>query len=93
MITLGKYTPLNYFQIWQRRFHDNKVLLAAHKVGTHNKIVFTKDPQMGTAPYYISGTKVKRAKKEHNGKITVYAVPIEDLQPLELNEKDIRSLV
>lgn len=90
---IDKYTPLNYFEIWQPRYYDNKVLLAAHKVGTHNKVVFTKAPSMGTQPYYISGAKVKRYKKEHNGKISVYAVPVDQFEPLEINERDLRSIL
>jgi hypothetical protein len=90
---LNKFDPVSYFEIWSRRFHDNKVLLAAHKVGVNNKIVFTKDPTLGTEPYYLSGKTIKKYKKESNGKIMVYAVPIEELQLLEINMKDMRALI
>lgn len=81
---LPRLTPLHYFEIWQPRYHDQKVLLAAHKVGAHNKVVFTKAPSMGTEPYYVSGTEIKKHSKEQNGKITCYAVPLNVLEPLEL---------
>lgn len=88
-----RFTPLNYFEIWSRRFHDNKVLLAAHKVGTHNKVVFTKDPTLGTHPYYVAGTTVKKYKKESNGAIPVYAVPIDEFEPLEIDTRDLREIL
>lgn len=93
MTKFGKFTQFKYFEIWERRFHDNRVLLAAHKVGEHNKIVFTKDPTMGTEPYYVSGKSVKKYPKEDNGKISVYAVPIKELEPLEIDIRDFRGVI
>lgn len=90
---LGRLTPLNSFSIWSRRYHDNKVLLAAHRIGTHNKVVFTKDKGMGASPYYISGTDAKKCHKESNGSITCYSVPIEKLEPLEIDNKDLREVM
>lgn len=86
-MVLDRFTQLNYFEIWQPRYHDNMVLLAKRKVGTHNKIVFTKAPSMGSAPYYVSGATVKKCKLDDNGKIPCYAVPVDKLEPLEINEK------
>jgi hypothetical protein len=74
-------------EIWQPRYRDKRVLLACHKVGEHNKIIFTKAPSMGTDPYYITGKKVKQFKKESNGTIDVYSVPLSELQPLEYQER------
>ena len=88
---MTKFTPLNYFQIWQPRYHDKRVLLAKHRVGTHNKIVFTKAPSMGTQPYYVSGKEVKKYKLESNGSIPCYAVPVSSLEPLEITN-DIREV-
>jgi hypothetical protein len=68
------------------------VLLAAHKVGEHNKIVFTKSPALGSQPYYLSAKQIKKYPKETNGKIICYAVPIDELRPLEINERDWRAL-
>lgn len=92
-VILGKYTPFRYFEILQPRWHDRKVLLAAFKIGAHNKIVFTKAPTMGVEPYYISGAVAKKFKKESNGKIDCYAVPIDELTPLEIEQNDMRALL
>lgn len=81
---LPKMTQFKFFDIWQPRYHDKKVLLAAHKVGEHNKIVFSKAPSMGTEPYYISGKEAKKHPKESNGRIECYAVPVSAIEPLEL---------
>jgi hypothetical protein len=89
---LQKFTPLNYFGIYSRRYHDNKVLLAAHKVGQHNKIVFLNDKGMGTEPYYCSGKTIKKYSKTSNGSISCHVVPIEELEPLEINLRDIREV-
>lgn len=90
---IDKFIPLNYFEIRHPRYHDKRVLLAARKVGTHNKVVFTEAPSMGTAPYYISGAKVKKYKKESNGAIMCFAVPLDELEPLEINERDLRGII
>lgn len=89
---LDKYTQLHYFEIWEPRWKDKVVLLAAHKVGTHNKIKFTKTPSMGTEPYYIDGKTVKKYKKESNGRLMCYAVPLDKLEPLELSENSYLDL-
>lgn len=86
---LPKYTQFHCFSIWEPRWRDRKVLLAKHKVGDHNKIVFSGNPatkrnSMGDKPYYVSGTTVKKFKKESNGSIDCYAVPVSELEPLEL---------
>jgi hypothetical protein len=82
MITCS-HTQMAFFQIFEPRWHDRKVLLAAHKVGTHNKIKFTRAKSLGVKPYYVSGAKVKKFKKESNGTIDCYSVPLSDLEPLE----------
>lgn len=90
---LGKFTPFRYFEIWHPKYSDQTVLLAIHKVGEHNKIVFTKSSSMGTEPYYVSGDTVKKCKKESNGKIQCYAVPLNKLETLELDNKDLRGII
>lgn len=90
---IDKFTPLNYFEIWQPRWHDKVVLLKAQKVGTHNKIIFTKAPSMGDQPYYVSGGTVKKYPKETNGAIDCYAVPIQELELLEINQRDLREVI
>lgn len=85
-MTTCKHMPMQLFDIWEPRYRDKTVLLAARKVGDHNKIVFSKAPSMGTEPYYITGKKVKSYKKEDNGKINCYVVPLDELEPLEYQE-------
>jgi len=90
-VKLDKLTSFNYIEIWQPRWHDRKVLIAKHKVGQHNKVVFTKAPTL-EGEYYISGTEVKKYKLEHNGTISCYAVPLDKLDKLELTENSQFSL-
>lgn len=85
MAKLDKLTSFNYLEVWQPRWYDRKVLLAKHKVGTHNKIVFTKAPTLKGA-YYLAGTTIKKYKLEHNGTIQCYAVPLDVLEALELTD-------
>lgn len=81
-----KHTQMRVFSIKSPRYHDKRVLLAAFKVGQHNKILFTQAPSMGTEPYYISGKVAKKFKKETNGVIPVYSVPLDKLELLEIKE-------
>ncbi len=83
---LDRWSQLHYFEIWEPRYYDKTVLLAANKVGTHNKIVFTKATSMGEDPYYVSGKTVKRYKKESNGRLMCYVVPLDKLEPLEISD-------
>lgn len=85
-------TSFHYFEIWSPRYHDGTVLLAKRKVGTHNKVVFTKAPSMGTDPYYVSGAVVKKCKKMFNNKLECYIVPLDKLSPLELNDNSVLEL-
>jgi hypothetical protein len=82
-----RWHQFKYFEIFAPRYRDKTVLLAVHKVGQDNKIVFTQAASLGTDPYYVSGAIVKKCKKESNGKIQCYVVPLEQLVPLEFNEK------
>lgn len=82
-----KHTPVKLFDIWSPRYHDKRVLLAKNRVGEHNKIIFSKAPSMGTEPYYISGKVVKKFKKESNGTIDCYSIPLDELEALEYQER------
>lgn len=87
-MTICKHIPVKVITIWEPRWHDRRVLVAVHKVGEHNKIVFTGNPHkntnsMGEDPYYLSGKTIKKFKKESNGTIKVYSVPLDELEPLE----------
>ena len=59
------------------------VLVAAHKVGEHNKIIFTEAPTLA-GEWYISGKDIKdcQLKKKANGVIDCYIVPLRSLEPL-----------
>lgn len=87
MITC-RHTSMRAFNILSPRWHDRRVLLACNKVGEHNKITFTgKDgASMGDAPYYLSGKTIKKYKKESNGTILCYSIPLDDLEPLEYKD-------
>lgn len=91
IVTLDKFTQCAFFEIWSRRFHDNRVLLACHKVAPHNKIVFTKDPTLGTEPYYVSGKTIKKYPKESNGAIKCYVVPLDELKALIINQRSLHE--
>lgn len=86
-----RWHQFKYFEIFAPRYRDKTVLLAVHKVGQDNKIVFTQAASLGTDPYYISGARAKKFKKETNGKIDCYAVPVSELEPLEFDEKSIHD--
>lgn len=97
MIELPKLTQMAFFSIREPRYRDKVVLLKANKVAAHNKIVFTHAPSMGSVPYYIRGATVKKCKKEQlqtmaGSSISVYAVPIDDLETLEL-VNDMREIL
>jgi hypothetical protein len=80
---LDRTTPANLIEIWAPRYRDKVVLIAKHKVGTHNDIVFTKAPSMGSNHYYLSGEEIRSCATDTNGSIACYAVPMSKLRLLE----------
>lgn len=89
---VGKYTPLNFIQIFEPRYHDQRVLINPAKVGVDNKIVFTRAASLpGT--YYLSGKTIRKYGKESNGSIMCYCVPVSELQSLEINQRDLREVI
>lgn len=80
---LDRLTPANKLEIWHPRYHDKVVLLAKHKIGAHNEIIFTKAPSMGDNHFYVSGAEVRSCPTETNGTIACYAVPMAMLKVLE----------
>lgn len=88
---LDKLTPVNLISIWQPRYHDKVVLINPAKVGEHNKIVFTKALSL-TGTYYLSGKTIRKHKKESNGTIACFVVPLSELRPLQINERDWRMI-
>ena len=66
-------------EIYAPRYHARKVLIACHKVGINNEIVFTKAPTL-PGVYTIKGSEVEKCPKESNGVINCYAVPLDLLR-------------
>lgn len=83
---LCRHTQFRSLVIFAPRWHDRRVLIAAHKVGEHNKITFSKTPSLPET-YYLSKKEITKYKKESNGTIQCYCVPIDDLRVLELPER------
>lgn len=69
-------------EIWQPRWHDRTVLIARHKVGQDNVIVFTKTKSLPGA-WRVSGDVVRQYPLETNGKIPCYAVPLDALERID----------
>lgn len=80
---LSKNTPAQRIEIWQPRYKDNVVLIAKHKVGTHNEIIFTKAKHLMGTSYYLSDETIRDCPLDSNGRIPCYAVPVDKLQVLE----------
>ena len=90
---LSKYDHTSYFGIFEPRYHDKTVLLACHKIQIHNKIVFLKAPSMGSGSYYISGERAKKCPKGSNTSLACYVVPLSELEPLEIEERDLKEVI
>ena len=87
---LSRLTPAVEFKIWNPQWRDRVVLLADYKLATHNKIVFPKAKSL-EGEWYISGTDAKKYptepfKTKTGTTMTMRAVPIDALQPLERSE-------
>lgn len=76
-------TPMQNIEIWAPKYSNRTVLLAAYKVGAHNKITFTRAKSMGTDPYYVSGKTVQSFPVVTNGSVKCYAVDLDKLERLE----------
>jgi hypothetical protein len=95
-MTLDKFTQTTYFEIWSPRYHDKKVLLNAKKIKDAKtqwlKIKFTKAPSM-EGDWCISKQKAMTFPLDTNGTIQCRAIPLSALEPLEINQNDIRSVI
>lgn len=69
-------------EIWAPKWSTNEVLVACHKVGVNNEIVFTKAPSMAGV-YKIKGADAEKCKKVSNGKLVCYAIPLDMLRKAE----------
>lgn len=87
---LGRFTVCQLFKIKQPKWSTREVLLAAHRIGTHNEIVFTDAPTM-PEHYYISGRDVHTCelRPKANGKLDCYVIPLRFLEVLERGEPEI----
>lgn len=83
---VSKDTPLNLIDIWTPRYKDRAVLIASYKVKERNKIIFTKAKHLEGYEYYMTGNKLRSYPIDTNGKVQCYAVPLDDLEPLEYKE-------
>lgn len=79
---LSRLTACQDIVIWQPRWKDRTVLIAKHKVGTHNKITFTKAPTYSDE-YYASGEDIRNCPLTNNGKLDCYVYPLGKLEVLE----------
>lgn len=87
MITLCKHIPAKHLPIWSPRWHDKRVLIPDYKVADNNIIQFTKDSTLSSDKlHYVSGKTVKKYKKESNGSVMCYCVPLTELQDFETAE-------
>lgn len=91
-ITLSKWTPKNLIEIWEPLYSENLVLINPSKVGQHNLIRFTKAKSL-TGQYYLSGKTIRKYKKRSNGTAMMWVVPLSELRPLEITERDLRVLI
>lgn len=83
---VSSYTPLNLIDIWTPRYKDRVVLIASYKVKENNKIVFTKAKHLAGHEYFMRGSQIRSYPIDSNGKVKCYAVPLDDLEPLEYKE-------
>lgn len=91
VMVLGKWTPKSKIAIWHPRYHDQRVLINPAKVAEHNHIVFSKAPSL-PGDYYLSGKTIRKYKKESNGTIDCWSVPVRELRPLQIDDKDLKGV-
>ena len=75
--------------IWEPRWHDRKVLIAAHKVQEQNEIVFTRTKSIpATTKFRISGKEIRQYPISTNGAIDCYEVPLDIILKNPYTEED-----
>lgn len=60
--------------------------MATYKVGEHNKVRFT-NTNLLEGEFYIAGKVARKFKKESNGSIMCYSVPLDKFERLEIKER------
>lgn len=88
---LCKHSGYKYHSIWNPRWHDRRVLISANKIKEHNVIEFTKTGAL-EGLYYISGKKARQFKKESNGVIDCYSIPLDELSEFEFDERCVHLM-
>lgn len=81
--------------VWQPRYSTKDCLIACWKIDkahtNHIKIIFSKaGAQKG--PWYISKKMAQKCKKFDNHGVECYIIPMDKLEHIEYNEKDMREL-
>lgn len=64
--------------IWEPKYSTMEVLLATRKIGERNRVNIQKGAYKGQ--YFVSGDIVRSCPIQSNGKISVYAVPLSQLE-------------
>ena len=84
MIQLCRHAGVKYHEVWSPRWHDKRVLISDYKIKEHNIIKFTKSPTLPDDKlHYVSGKTVRKYKKESNGSVMCYCIPLDQLQDFE----------
>lgn len=78
-VKLCKHSGVKCHEIFNPRWHDKRVMLAVHKTAEHNVIAFTKTKALDGL-FYVSGKTARKYKKESNGTIDCYCIPLEELK-------------
>lgn len=89
-IKLGKLTPIKTHEVWHPRYSKYDVLVPAYKVAEHNRVRFTKSRSLEGQDFYFNGKS--KWKTESNGKVDCVVVPLNKLQKLEIEERDLREV-
>ena len=86
---VSKYTPIHTIKIREPKYSTREVLVGCFRVRSSNKIIIEKGAYAGE--YFMHGTKLQQYPRGTNGRIDVYKVPLDDLEPLEYKEHIIKE--
>lgn len=81
---LSKSIITHQIKILEPRWHDRVVLVAKHKVGTHNILKFKA--KQYPDEYYLSAETCRKYPLDSNGVIPCYAVSLDELVVYEGRE-------
>jgi hypothetical protein len=86
MAKLCKHQPHKEINdIWEPRYHDDKILINVAKVSEDIEHYIIKFKKCNKYPdwFYMSGKNIRRCSKQENGKGEVYVVPMTNRQAFE----------